>query len=226
MFKTAAYVLLYATASLEDGSFVEIPAWNSVLHLLRFTKGRFTSLRCSGTLLERMEIPRRVEALVQACQPNRRGTICLLRYQFVGAQVVQWQHESEYHVRSATGGWYKSQVFQLLMLIWGSISDCHGVVINGESDWGSRLRNTIWRVCKQCHDRGRNLNSEDHNSAVKWLFFYFAWTTNERIIASFLRLLQSDSFVKCESFAVCCILSCHCLPFNLSSSSMHVLDDD
>ena len=61
----AANVLLHATSSAENWAFVQIPARDPVLHLLRTAKGCSASVRSARAVLQGMEIPRGTETVVQ-----------------------------------------------------------------------------------------------------------------------------------------------------------------
>jgi hypothetical protein len=62
----ASDVLLHAATGLENWTFVKIPAGNSVLHLLRITKGCTAGIRGARAVLQGMEVPRGAETVVQA----------------------------------------------------------------------------------------------------------------------------------------------------------------
>ena len=68
----ATDVLLHATASTKNGSLVEVSIGNVVLHFLRSPERCAASVFSSGIVLKGMEVSRRIEEMVQACNTARR----------------------------------------------------------------------------------------------------------------------------------------------------------
>ena len=96
----ATRVLLHATACAENWSFTTVSTRDTILHLLRSTERRVTSLRGTRVIHERMEISWWPKTLVQESWSGwwhtcivRRATVSLLWHQLMGKTVIQWQHE-------------------------------------------------------------------------------------------------------------------------------------
>jgi len=100
--KTDTCVLLCNLSTTENWTIVQVEFGQSLLYVLRFAKGFISGPRSARAVPTRMEVPCRVEGVVQArgarrwCRSRRRvAQVHLLRLHHLGSPVVQWQRAAD-----------------------------------------------------------------------------------------------------------------------------------
>ena len=129
--KTDTCVLLCNLSTTQNWTTVQVEFGQSLLHVLRFAKGFISGPRGARTVPTRMEVPYRVEGVVQArgarrwCRSRRRvAQVHLLRLHHLGSPVVQWQRAADrwrFPVRGRCAGAGESVTVAACHLILASL---------------------------------------------------------------------------------------------------------